>query len=186
MILFRTVVNFTLQNNFLQGCITKQVINEEYNNNPMTGYIQMINAIVFSHIGFILMEGHWVGDPKIPHAWATIGPIHKTHTSTRSFLRIEWSVISLRWRYLLWCWSIKGVSGFDYRFWMGVGIVRTYALYSFSFMMYWLSFVRMKSFQNQKMGFLEEFRAHSSTSSQQMRGGMAVSIGLFVVPKGIF
>jgi beta-carotene 3-hydroxylase len=143
----------------------------------------MINAIGFISLGFILMEVFgWAIHKYIMHG--PLWSIHKTHhRSSKYFFELN-DLFSLLFGSIAVALILKGVSDFDYRFWVGLGISLYGMLYFFLHDV--LIHRRMKWFQKPKNGFLigilKAHQAHHRTNKKED----AVSFGLFVVPKEYF
>jgi beta-carotene 3-hydroxylase len=143
----------------------------------------MINAIGFITLGFILMEVFgWAIHKYIMHG--PLWSIHKTHHRRSKYFFELNDLFSLLFGSIAVALILKGVSDFDYRFWVGLGISLYGMLYFFLHDV--LIHRRMKWFQKPKNGFLigilRAHQAHHRTNEKED----AVSFGLFVVPKEYF
>jgi beta-carotene 3-hydroxylase len=143
----------------------------------------MINAIGFITLGFILMEVFgWAIHKYLMHG--PLWSIHKTHHRPSKYFFELNDLFSLLFGSIAVALILKGVSDFDYRFWVGLGISLYGMLYFFLHDV--LIHRRMKWFQKPKNGFLigilKAHQAHHRTNKKED----AVSFGLFVVPKEYF
>jgi beta-carotene 3-hydroxylase len=143
----------------------------------------MINAIGFITLGFILMEVFgWAIHKYLMHG--PLWSIHKTHHRPSKYFFELNDLFSLLFGSIAVVLILKGVSDFDYRFWVGLGISLYGMLYFFLHDV--LIHRRMKWFQKPKNGFLigilKAHQAHHRTNKKED----AVSFGLFVVPKEYF
>ena len=143
----------------------------------------MINAIGFITLGFILMEVFgWAIHKYLMHG--PLWSIHKTHHRPSKYFFELNDLFSLLFGSIAIVLILKGVSDFDYRFWVGLGISLYGMLYFFLHDV--LIHRRMKWFQKPKNGFLKGiFRAHQAHHRTNKKED-AVSFGLFVVPKEYF
>jgi beta-carotene 3-hydroxylase len=143
----------------------------------------MITAIVYIALGFAAMEfsGWFI------HKYLMHGPlwmIHKTHHQpSKSFFELN-DLFSLLFGSVAIVLILLGVSEFDFRFWMGMGI----SLYGFLYFILHDVMVhrRLKWFDRPRNPFLKGiFKAHQAHHKTNQKED-AVSFGLFVVPKEFF
>ena len=143
----------------------------------------MIMAVAFLILGFAAMEiAGWAIHKYLMHGplWA----IHKTHHQpSKSFFELN-DLFSVIFGSVAVILIVLGVDGFDYRFWLGVGI----SLYG------WLYFIlhdvwvhrRLKWFGKPRNTFVKGiFKAHQAHHRTNQRDD-AESFGLFFVPKKFF
>lgn len=142
-----------------------------------------MKAVLFISLGFLMMEfsGWFI------HKYLMHGPlwmIHKTHhVPSKSFFELN-DLFSVLFGSVAVMLIVVGVSGLDYRFWIGIGI----SLYGFLYFILHDVMVhrRLKWFDRPKNNFLKGiFKAHQAHHKTNQKED-AVSFGLFVVPKEFF
>jgi beta-carotene 3-hydroxylase len=143
----------------------------------------MVYAIVFTVIGFALMEfSGWFIHKYIMHG--PLWNIHKTHHQHTEGPLERNDLFSLLFGSIAVLLIFLGVGALDYRFWMGVGI----SLYGVSYFLLhdMLIHRRIKLFKRPQGGYLAGiFQAHQAHHATNQKDG-AVSFGLFIVPKKYF
>lgn len=140
-------------------------------------------AVVFLLLGFAAMElAGWAIHKYLMHGplWA----IHKTHHQpSKSFFELN-DLFSVVFGSVAVILIFLGVDGFDYRFWLGVGI-SLYGLLYFILHDVWVH-RRLKWFGKPHNSFLKGiFKAHQAHHRTNQRDD-AESFGLFFVPKKFF
>lgn len=140
-------------------------------------------AIAFLLLGFAAMElAGWAIHKYLMHGplWA----IHKTHHQpSKSFFELN-DLFSLVFGSIAVILIFLGLDGFDYRFWLGVGI-SLYGLLYFILHDVWVH-RRLKWFGKPRNILLKGiFKAHQAHHRTNQRDD-AESFGLFFVPKKFF
>jgi len=143
----------------------------------------MMMAIAFLLLGFAAMElAGWAIHKYLMHGplWA----IHKTHHQpSKSFFELN-DLFSLVFGSIAVILIFLGLDGFDYRFWLGVGI-SLYGLLYFILHDVWVH-RRLKWFGKPRNILLKGiFKAHQAHHRTNQRDD-AESFGLFFVPKKFF
>ncbi|WP_026967258.1 sterol desaturase family protein [Algoriphagus terrigena] len=143
----------------------------------------MMKAIAFLLLGFAAMElAGWAIHKYLMHGplWA----IHKTHHQpSKSFFELN-DLFSLVFGSVAVILIFLGVDGFDYRFWLGVGI-SLYGMLYFILHDVWVH-RRLKWFGKPRNILLKGiFKAHQAHHRTNQRDD-AESFGLFFVPKKFF
>lgn len=143
----------------------------------------MMMAVAFLLLGFAAMElAGWAIHKYLMHGplWA----IHKTHHQpSKSFFELN-DLFSLVFGSIAVILIFLGLDGFDYRFWLGVGI-SLYGLLYFILHDVWVH-RRLKWFGKPRNILLKGiFKAHQAHHRTNQRDD-AESFGLFFVPKKFF